>query len=335
MNGRSATFAGTGDDHLNELADGITTSVVVPVFCEEQGIREFHERLSAVLDGNSGVGRWEIVYVDDGSTDTTAEILQQFAGADDRVRFLRFSRNFGHQAAITAGMEHARGRCMIVIDSDLQDPPEVIPAMIKKWKEGFEVVYGQRESRAGETVFKKWTAALFYRLIDSLSDVHLPPDVGDFRLIDRKVADALRVMPERSRYVRGMIAWVGFNQYALPYARDERFAGETKYPLRKMIHFAVDATTSFSDKPLRVATRIGAFLIALSLLFTIWLLVNHFILPNTSTVPGWASLMAGITVFGGVQLLTIGVLGEYIGRIYKEVQQRPIYIVSDDSSCDK
>lgn len=320
---------------MSDVDDSPTISVVVPVFCEEQGIREFHGRLSAVLEGNSGVGPWEIVYVDDGSTDTTAEILQKFTGADDRVRLLRFSRNFGHQAAITAGMEHARGRCTIVIDSDLQDPPEVIPAMIKKWQEGFEVVYGQRESRAGETFFKKFTAAMFYRLIDSLSDVHLPPDVGDFRLVDRKVVDALKVMPERSRYVRGMIAWVGFRQCALLYARDERFAGETKYPLRKMIRFAVDATTSFSDKPLRVATRIGSFLIAASLVFTIWLLANHFLLPGTSTVPGWASLMAGITVFGGVQLLTIGVLGEYIGRIYKEVQQRPIYIVEEDSSCDK
>jgi dolichol-phosphate mannosyltransferase len=309
-----------------------TLSVAVPVFMEEEGIGEFHRRLTGVLEGLDNIESWEIVYVDDGSRDSTPLLLRSFADADPRVRVLTFSRNFGHQPAITAAMEFAAGEAIVVIDSDLQDPPEVIQEMIDAWRNGAQVVYGQRRQRAGESVFKKATASIFYRLLRWLSEVDIPRNVGDFRLIDRRVADVLQSMPERSRYVRGMVSWVGFTQVPVVYDRDPRFAGTTKYPFRRMLKFALDATTSFSDKPLRLASRLGALFLFLAIGGSTYLLASELFF-DSATAPGWASIMVVVLLFGAVQLLSIGLLGEYIGRIFRQVQFRPNYIVKDDTQA--
>ena len=306
-------------------------SVAVPVYCEEQGIGEFHRRLVQALERDQQLASWEIVYADDGSTDATPDLLSNLAADDSRVRVISLSRNFGHQAAITAAMEHARGDAIVLIDSDLQDPPEVIPSMVAKWREGYDVVYGQRSQRAGESLFKRATASVFYRLLNRLSEVQCPRDVGDFRLLDRRVVDTLSSMPERSRYLRGMIAWIGFRQCAVVYDREPRFAGVS---LPKMLRFAVDATTSFSDKPLRLATRLGMLLIVCAAGLSSWMLIGQMLLKDEGP-SGWASLLTVVMMFGGVQLLTIGVLGAYVGRIYQQVQQRPIYIVASDSASPR
>lgn len=301
-------------------------SIVVPCFNEEQVVHETNRRLLAAAE-KSGMDV-EIVYVDDGSVDRTADILRQLHAADSRVKVLRLSRNFGHQFAITAGLEHVSGDAVVLIDADLQDPPEVILEMVERWKEGcWDVVYGTRIDREGESYLKRGTAKLFYRLIGSLSDIPIPTDTGDFRLMDRRVVDALLSMPERDRFLRGMISWLGFRQVALPYHRAARFAGTTKYPMRKMIHFAMDGLFSFSIIPLRIATFIGlaASLLALigcvvALSFRIW--TNHWVV-------GWTSLILGSLFMGGVQLVCLGVFGEYLGRTYCEMKQRPLYLVQE------
>jgi len=300
-------------------------SVLVPIFNEEAVITECHRQLKQVMDSTGEP--YELIFIDDGSRDASPALLRALAGADPNVRVIAFSRNFGHQVAISAGMDHAAGDAVVVIDADLQDPPSVIPAMIAKWKEGYEVVYGKRGERQGEGPFKKATAFLFYRLLRKLTDVDIPTDVGDFRLIDRKVCDVMASIRERNRFVRGIISWIGFRQTAVSYVREKRFAGETKYPLSKMLKFATDAIIGFSYRPLRLATHLG-LLTSLGG-FAYLLYVLHLRLFTDQTVQGWTSLIALSLIFNGLVLGILGIMGEYIGRIYDETKGRPFYVVRD------
>ncbi len=300
-------------------------SVIVPMYNEEEVIEQTYKRLKGVMDGVAEP--YELVFVNDGSRDKCADIVRGITEQDGNVRLLDFSRNFGHQIAITAGMDYAAGRAIVVIDADLQDPPSVIPAMIEQWKAGYDVVYGRRLKRKGETIFKKVTANLFYRTLRSMTIVDIPVDTGDFRLIDRKVADVLRGLKEKNRFVRGLVSWVGFKQTSVEYVREERWAGETKYPLRKMIRFALDAITSFSHKPLKIATYLGFGVSLLSFLYLLVVLYER--LFTDRTLPGWSSLIAFNLLFNGITLVLIGIIGEYIGRIYDESKGRPLYIVRE------
>ncbi|MCU6710434.1 glycosyltransferase family 2 protein [Paenibacillus sp. J5C_2022] len=302
-----------------------TYSIIVPMYNEEAVIEHTYERLKEVM-GRTGES-YELLFVNDGSKDRTVELVRMICEFDLHVRLIDFSRNFGHQIAITAGMDHAQGEAIVIIDADLQDPPEVILDMIAKWKEGYEVVYGQRLKRKGETVFKKLTAMAFYRLLRSMTTVDIPIDTGDFRLIDRKVCDVLRGLKEKNRFVRGLISWIGFRQTSVEYVREERFAGETKYPLRKMLRFAMDGITSFSYKPLRIAAYLG-FMLSLGSFIYLLIVVFQRLFTET-TEAGWASLMALSLLFNGIILILLGVMGEYIGRIYDESKGRPLYIVRD------
>ncbi|HEX5585694.1 MAG TPA: glycosyltransferase family 2 protein [Acidimicrobiia bacterium] len=307
--------------------ESLLVSIVSPVYQEEAGIEEFHRRLAATLDGIPGL-RFEIVFVNDGSTDGSLEVLREIVAKDPRARVVDLSRNFGHQVALSAGVDHARGDAVVVIDSDLQDPPEVIPEMVERWRKGFKVVYGVRTSRSGETRFKLFTSNVYYGLIDRISEVPLPRQAGDFRLLDRAVVDVLARMPERNRYVRGMVAWVGFPQSAVEYERDPRYAGETKYTLRRMVRLGLDGLTSFSERPLRLATQLGLVVTVLAFLLGAWVIVAT-IADLGDDGRGWPSLMAVVLFLGGVQLLCIGVLGEYLGRVYRETKGRPLYVVGD------
>ena len=302
-------------------------SVVVPCYNEEESIAETHRRLGSLAADRPGE-RFEFVFVNDGSRDQTLELLRGIAASDDRVRVVSFARNFGHQLAVTAGVDHARGDAVVLIDADLQDPPEVIEDMIDRWKEGYEVVYGVRTDRPGESRFKRVTAHVFYRLLNWLSDTPIPLDTGDFRLMDRAVADVLRNMPERDRFIRGMVSWIGFRQLALPYRRAERFAGSTKYPLRKMLRFASDGMISFSVKPLKLAMMTGIFSAALACAGIFWVLAAR-LMTSSWVVPGWTATILAILFLGGMQLLCTGILGEYIGRIYMQSKGRPLYIVGE------
>jgi dolichol-phosphate mannosyltransferase len=297
-------------------------SVIVPCFNEEQGIAECHRRLTEIL---RSLDTWyEIVYVDDGSRDSTPAKLAAIHGLDPNVAVIELSRNFGHQPAVSAGLEAAKGEVVVIIDADLQDPPEVIGQMLQKWAEGYEVVYGIRESRDGESGFKLWSAKLFYRLINALSDVEIPLDTGDFRLLDRKAVEAMKNMPERHRLLRGMCSWIGFRQCGLKYARAARFAGTTKYPLRKMLNLALDGIASFSTVPLRVLAVIGIASAVLAVLGIIYALVIR--LFTHSWVAGWTISFIGLLFLGGLQMISIGIVGEYVGRIYTEAKHRPLYI---------
>ena len=307
-------------------------SVVIPMYFEEEVAKTCYERLTNVMSKIHGY-TYELIFVNDGSTDQTLPILCQIATQDLCVKVISFSRNFGHQAAVSCGIDYATGDAVIIIDADLQDPPELIPDMVKLWEEGYEVVYGQRKKRNGESFFKLTTAKAFYRILNMLSDVSIPVDTGDFRLIDKKVADVLRNLPEHNRFLRGLIAWSGFNQTPLLYERDERLAGTTKYPFKKMFKFALDGIISFSAKPLKMIMSLGVFSVLIALIILIYTLISLFI-PSLGVVPGWTSIMVTVTFLGGVQLISIGVLGEYIGRMFDENKGRPLYIVHKTYNID-
>jgi polyisoprenyl-phosphate glycosyltransferase len=303
--------------------DGPRYSFVVPVYNERETLPELHARLSAVLDELDGPS--EVLFVDDCSTDGSSEILASLADRDPRVKVIGFARNFGHQIAISAGLDFALGEAVVVMDADLQDPPEVVPDLIAKWREGYEVVYAVREDREGEPWVKRRTAAWFYRVLRGLSSVDMPVDVGDFRLVDRRALDAFRALRERRRYVRGMFSWVGFRQAGVGYRRPERFAGEAKYSYRKSLVLAVDGIVSFSNVPLRVALWLGFVVSAASFAVGVFAIVAK--LAGAFVVPGWASILVVISFLGGIQLVVLGMMGLYVGRIYEEVKARPLYIV--------
>ena len=300
-------------------------SIVVPVYNEEAALPELVRRLGLLLDRLDGPA--ETVLVDDGSRDRTYELMAAARDADPRVKILRLSRNFGHQVAVTAGLDVAAGDAVIVMDADLQDPPEVVLEMAARWREGYDVVYAVREERPGETRFKRATAAAFYRIFSGMSEVDVPLDVGDFRLVDRRALDAFRSMRESNRYVRGMFSWIGFRQVGVPYKRNERFAGETKYPFTKMLKFAADGIVSFSAAPLRLALKVGFFVSGLSFLLGVVFLFSKVF--GFYSVPGLASIAVFVAFLGGIQLLLLGVMGEYIARIHDEVKGRPLYVVSE------
>lgn len=299
-------------------------SVVAPVFNEEETLPHFYQRLMLVMEQ---LGEpFELVLVNDGSRDGSYAVMKELYQQDSRVRIIDFSRNFGHQIAISAGLDRARGDAVIIIDSDLQDPPEVILQLVASWKQGADVVYAQRSKRSGETHFKLWTASLFYRLIERITSISIPRDTGDFRLLDRRVVKALITMREQHRFMRGLSVWVGFRQEAVLYERHERFAGTTKYPLRKMLRFSLDAITSFSHVPLQLATSLGFILAGISLL---GILIAAILRIFTGAIVGQASTLILVLFLGGIQLIFLGIIGEYLGRIYDEVRSRPLYIVRE------
>jgi glycosyltransferase involved in cell wall biosynthesis len=304
-------------------------SLIIPIFNEEAVIPELHRRLRdvmAVLEKD--VRSWEIVFVDDGSKDESLTLLKRMSAEEPRFKVLAFSRNFGHQLAITAGIDKAEGDAVVIIDADLQDPPEVIQGMITRWRTGFDVVFGVRRSRAGETFFKKLTAALFYRILRvMLGGMAIPVDAGDFRLISRAVVLTMRSLKEKHRFVRGMVTWVGFKQSALYYDREARFAGETKYPFTKMARFAIDAITSFSIVPLRFATWLGVLAGLIAGGSALWVMYARLFMHDT--VQGWTTIMIAVALGSSAQLIMIGVLGEYIGRIYEEIKRRPLYVTAE------
>jgi polyisoprenyl-phosphate glycosyltransferase len=297
-------------------------SVVAPMYDEEETVEVFYDRVRRALDGV----RFELIVVDDASRDRTPALLDRLADSDPRVKVLHLSRNFGHQAALTAGLEHAKGDAVVMLDGDLQDPPELIPEMLERWYDGADVVYGVRDSRAGESRFKLTSARWFYRLFGRLTKLDLPKNSGDFRLLDRQALDAVLSMRERSRFLRGMTVWVGFVQTALPYRRDARYAGETKFTLRKMVRFSLDAVASFSSLPLQLATFLGFLFAAIAFLLLPLVVVARLLEIYDAGVP---SLLFVVLLLGGIQLITVGIIGEYVARIYDEVKGRPLYLVRD------
>jgi glycosyltransferase involved in cell wall biosynthesis len=304
----------------------ITYSIVAPIFNEFENIPELYKRVSEVMDttGES----WEFILVDDGCTDGSTDRIRELALKDGRIRPVIFARNFGHQIAVTAGMDYARGDAVVIIDADLQDPPEIILELANKWKEGYEVVYAVRSEREGESKFKLWTASLFYRLIYRITDVKIPLDTGDFRLIDRQVVDVMNSMREKNRFLRGMGAWVGFKQIGVEYKRAARHSGETKYPFKKMLRFALNGITGFSYFPLQIATYFG-FISAGIAILAIPIIIFLRLVGGTHFFEGQTTTLVAVLFLGGVQLISLGILGEYIGRIYDEAKGRPLYIVRE------
>ncbi len=302
-----------------------TISMVVPVFNEEEVLPEFYRRATDALAALEGLD-YELLFVDDGSHDGSFQQLERLAEQDARVRVLKFSRNFGHQIAITAGIDNARGDCLVVIDSDLQDPPELVADMVAKWREGYDVVYAVREDRKGEGRLKLWTASVFYRLLRRIVKIEIPVDVGDFRLMSRRAAVEFRRLREKDRFVRGLVSWLGFKQTGVKYHRSERFAGDTKYPYSKMVKFALDGITSFSTAPLMLAMWVGYAASIFAFIYLISVFVQKLM---GITVEGWATIMVAMLFLGGVQLICLGILGEYIGRIFNEIKPRPMYIVEE------
>lgn len=303
-----------------------TFSIVAPIYNETVNLPELYRRVREVMDS---IGEsWELLLIDDGSTDDSADIIRQLADQDDHVRPVIFARNFGHQIAVTAGLDYSQGQAVVIIDSDLQDPPELIPELIDKWREGYEIVYAVRTERVGESWFKLFTASLFYRLIFRITDVKIPLDTGDFRLLDRKVVDVLNQMRERHRFLRGMSSWVGFRQVGVAYSRAPRFAGETKYPFRKMLRLAITAVTGFSYFPLQLATFIGFLSAGISILAIPVVAAIRYWGPEEPLL-GQATTLIAVLFLGGVQLISLGILGEYIGRLYDEAKGRPLYIVRE------
>lgn len=310
---------------MNDVLKSMEISIVVPLYNEEKNIRLMHDRLvSSILKITSN---FEIIYVNDGSNDNSFLELLKLSNEDERVKYINFSRNFGHQIAVTAGLDYSKGAAVVIIDGDLQDPPEVIPEMYALYKEGFEVVYGQRLIRKGESFLKKITAKYFYRILKKITNINIPVDTGDFRLIDRKIVNDLKNMSEQNKFLRGQIAWLGYRQTSIFFERDERKFGETGYPFSKMLKFALDGITGFSDVPLQFVTKTGIFISFISFLVILYAIFSHFILERTIT--GWTSLIISSMFIGGVQLISVGIIGEYISRINKNVQNRPLYIVSE------
>jgi dolichol-phosphate mannosyltransferase len=303
----------------------IRYSIIAPCYNEEENLPELYQKIKTTLEKTGEV--WELILINDGSRDCTAQVMRELHAADPRVHYIDFARNFGHQIAVTAGMDYAQGEAIILIDADLQDPPELILEMIDKWKEGYEVIYAVRTGRKGESWFKLMTAKLFYRLIYRITDVDIPLDTGDFRLMDRKVVNAMRQMKERHRFIRGMTSWIGFKQTGVEYVRQERFAGATKYPLRRMVKFAWDAITGFSYFPLQLAMYLGFIIAAISSLFIFVVIVAR--LSGVQAFAGQATTLVMVLFLGGVQLISLGIIGEYLGRIYDEVKGRPLYVVSE------
>ena len=302
-------------------------SLIIPMYYEEEVVEQCYNRVKTVLDG-LGNYDYEIICINDGSKDKTLEILERLAKNDDKLKVISFSRNFGHQAAVTAGLRNVTGDAIVIIDADLQDPPELIPDMLKLWEQGNEVIYGKRKTREGESHFKLFTAKMFYKILNSLSDVEIPKDTGDFRLVDRKVVDTINKLPEHNKFLRGLFSWVGYNQKEFDYERQERFAGKTKYPLKKMLKLAADGIISFSTKPLKILGMVGIFCVIISVLLIIYALVSYFFKLNQLSA-GWTSIMIAVTFFAGVQLISIWILSEYIARIYDESRGRPEYIIKD------
>jgi len=301
----------------------IEISVLIPVFNEQEIITELHNRLQASV--SSITPNYELIFVNDGSKDFTLLKLIELAEHDSRVKYISFSRNFGHQIALSAGLDHCKGKAVVLIDGDLQDPPELIPALYKKYIEGYEVVYARRTKRRGETLFKRTTAKLFYRIMKRMTLFDIPLDVGDFRLIDRKIVEYLKQMPEQNKFLRGQIAWLGFRQTFVDFERDSRKVGQTGYPLVKMIRLALDGITAFSDSPLRLVTNLGLSISLVAFIIILYALYSHYFLHQTIT--GWTSLIISSMFIGGIQLLSIGIIGEYISRINSNVRNRPLYIV--------
>lgn len=310
-----------------------TISILSPVYNEESVLPELYRRVKGVMEQ---IGEpWELILVNDGSRDRSAEIIAQLHQQDERVKGLSFSRNFGFQVAVTAGLDHAQGQVVILTDADLQDPPELFPAMIAKWREGYDVVYGVRASREGETWFKLVTAGLFYRLIYRITDINIPLDTGDFRLMNRRVVQAIRKMPERNRFLRGMVPWVGYKQIGIPYQRQARFAGESKFSsVRKMLPFALDAITSFSYFPLQLATYLGFVMAIISAVAILAVIVLRLIGPHPA-LTGQATTLVTVLFLGSIQLISLGIIGEYLGRIYDEVKGRPLYLIDQSWGIER
>lgn len=306
-------------------------SVVVPVYNEAAVIGAFYDRATRALAALPGLD-YEVVFVDDGSRDDSFDQLARFASTDAHVRVLKLSRNFGHQIAISAGLDHARGDAVVIIDADLQDPPEVIAQMVARWRDGCDVVYGVRADREGETWLKLTTASLYYSLLRRVTKIDIPANVGDFRLLSRRVVDQLTALREKDRFVRGLVSWIGFRQEGVTYRRDRRYAGETKYPYRKMIKFALDGITSFSSVPLKLATWLGYAAALLAVVYLVSVFVQKLL---GYTVQGWATIMAAMLFMGAVQLICLGILGEYLGRVFNEVKSRPMYVIDRDIAIDR
>ena len=300
-------------------------SIIVPMYYEEKVVKECYKRLSEILQKLVKYD-YEIIFVNDGSKDRTLELLEEIAELDQKIKIISFTRNFGHQCAVTAGLKHVSGDAIVIIDADLQDPPELIPDMILLWEEGNKIVYGKRKSREGESRFKLISAKMFYEAINALSDVEIPKDTGDFRLVDREVVEVINSLPEHNKFLRGLWSWVGFKQIPYEYERKKRFAGKTKYPLKKMLKLASDGIISFSTKPLKIVGAFGLESIAISAFIMIYAIVS-FVFKLNNLAPGWTSLMVAITFFAGVQLLSIWIMSEYIARIYDESKNRPQYII--------
>jgi len=301
-------------------------SIVVPIYYEEENIFPLYERLKEVVADEMGLD-YEIIFINDGSKDDSVKNIKKLREQDDGIKLINFSRNFGHQVAVTAGLEHTNGEVSVIIDADLQDPPELIIDMYEKYKEGYDVVYAKRKSRAGESFFKKKTAKVFYRLLDFISEVDIPLDTGDYRLISKRVVAQLNNMTEKNRFIRGLVTWVGFKQTYVEYNRDERYAGETGYSLSKMIKFSLDGITSFSTFPLKIATIFGTLISGVSFIYILRIIYLKYF--TEKTIQGWSSIMVSNLFLGGIILLTLGILGEYIGRIYTELKNRPQYIIKD------
>ena len=302
-------------------------SAIIPSYNEQDNVGLMYERMTKTLSKISP--DYEIIYINDCSKDQTLLRIKELAAKDTHVKYLSFSRNFGHQIAVSAGLDYCSGKAVVIIDGDLQDPPELVEQMYEKYKEGYKVVYARRTSRDGETWFKKATAKIFYRLLASMTSIDIPVDVGDFRLIDQVIVKHLRNMPEKSKYIRGQISWIGYKQTFVNYHRDARIYGKTNYPLRKMLRFALDGITAFSDKPLKIASGLGIVAAIVSLLALVYALVAHFCF--NSTITGWTSLILSVLFIGGVQLITIGIIGEYIARINNDVRNRPLYILEENN----